>query len=257
MKTNKGKRLRRRVSKGPVKSKVEQLYDQVVHLGVTLPVNAKQEKFIPLLALLLQGRIDTKTAKHIVALPDDKYVYGTVETVFKTNTALRYYTDAKFVLLPDQIAKNSGFVGTHNKGAKQIHLIHHTGKVFKYNPGSLVYMELQEQKELPADLRKWDPRISKTYISLNLAKMSGENRRTRDKQTTSSVIKEGVKSIHQIRRINVHPSKKQLEARTRPSHVPQRYKSSYSMAAVSQSMGYVNPAGETALKKSKEKLFDY
>lgn len=256
--THKGKKLRRRVKTGPVKSKAELLYDALVQTGVTLPIKIKQEKYIPLMDRLLQGSVDKTTVTRFLKLPEDKFICGTLESVFKTNTALRHLITTGLAVLPDQTVKSSSFVGVYDKETQQINLVHHTGKIFRYSPGSIVYLELEKQEELPADLRKWDPRISKSYIVLSLEHISGDSRRTRDKKNPSSVVTAGVNGLHQIRKINSNPSKKQLDTRTKPQVPPQKSRRAYGMASASMSLSsshYGTPVA--SLKKTKEKLFDY
>jgi hypothetical protein len=210
----KGKKLRRRSTenKGPPLSKSEALFKKAESDGLSLHESLREEKNYRLLRRVVDGRLSQATAEHLAALPPERVVYGNVDSVFKASSPLKYMLSLKHISLCDNSLTKSRFVGM--RSGSNVILINEAGKVLRYSASKWVYAELIKIEQLPADLRKWDPLWSKMFIKLQLLDIQASNKGRKLPMVSSDVNK-----LHQIRKINHSPGKKQLAAQQKIKEV--------------------------------------
>ena len=231
----KGKKLRRRSStsksRGPVLSKTEALYKHLTDKGHTLDEKLKDDKYFVLLKRLSDGRVPLQIISYLMSVPEEKLVIGTIDSVFKAGTPLKSIIKVQHMSFSDTKMTSGEFIALRQQGI--VLLIDGNGHVYRYQPNKLVFGELLGVSPLPADLRKWDQGWAKLFLRASLIDRASAAPSNLGEKP-QNIFGGGVAKLHQIRKINQYPGKKQLITQRRTKEI-------YDMDAV------VNPAGEVPL----------
>jgi hypothetical protein len=205
----KGKKLRRRstTKKGPALSRMESMFNDVVGEHGALDEKFKDEKYYQLLRRLALGRVTYSTVQRIGLLPEERLVCGSIGAVFKANSPLRSLISMRHASLPDK--KASKFTVIATKVNELVLLIDSSGGILQYDPKKMIYGELVGFQPLPPDLRKWDAVWSKNYLRASV--QSNNRHDVSNPLYPQESWGGGVSQLHQIRRINKNPSKKQKQ----------------------------------------------
>lgn len=205
----KGKKLRRRstTKKAPALSRMESLFNEVTGEFGPIDDRFKDERYYQLLRRLALGRITSSTLSRIAKLPEEKLVCGPIGSVFKVNSPLRSLVSMRSASLPDK--KTSKFTVIAMKCNELVVLLDASGGVLQYDPRKMIYGEMVSFIPLPPDLRKWDAVWSKNYLRASLQKNNRHN--VSNPLYPQESWSGGVSQLHQIRRINKNPSKKQQQ----------------------------------------------
>jgi hypothetical protein len=258
LKTN-GKKLRRRrtTKKKPLVSKQEQLYKYCTELGHLLPEKAKDEKFIPLMQRVIDGQLPAARAIALLSSPDDKLICGTVASVFKATSLLKSLISVRNVSFPDQSVDKLIVMGVREERTGRVLLVQKSGKRLMYNDTDLVYCVIQSKKQLPPDMREWDYRWANAYIAAKMMSTASDSGRTRERENPMDIVSGGVEKLHQIRKINHSPGKKQIAENGKTLQRKKkriRNRPAYSMPLTSTSAAVAAMAEK---KSKKKKLYNY
>jgi hypothetical protein len=209
-KTKRTKRLRRR--KQPVKvikveltleEKTDALYKMLSsESGTPVPAKCNDKKFYRLMSRLAKGKISNAMFTQLVNLDDDKLVAGPIGRVLETDSYMRTAFHLQWISLTDHCQESMNVIAMRLPNG-MVGVVTRDGDIFEYKPGIWMYAEKVSTTALDFDLRKWNSRWVKAYFRLKL--------RHADTHGHINVAKPRYKTqeLHQIRRINSSPSKKQ------------------------------------------------
>ena len=208
----KTKKLRRRAKRPPSKptttpkGKTEELYNYLISKGHHLDEGLKDEKFYNVLKRFRNSKIGAGTLSRLVQVSPDKLLCGPIGKVLGVEESLRTIFQLRHISLPDFFNSNFEIMAMrHNSG--KIVLFDSAGHKWEHLPRQWIYAELVATRVMPADLRKWP---SSWVINYFRARVLNVGRKGRcNIGTSSSAIDGGVNKLHQIRKINSFPTRKQ------------------------------------------------
>jgi hypothetical protein len=207
----KGKTLRKRSKNGKKKDvspqgKIDALFKTLASDGHKLDERLKEERFHILLKRIANGRCPYSIGNRLAKLEEGVLARGSVDSIFKASSALKVIVTLKNTSFSDGRHSSCEFIGIRTGGVVQ--LVGADGSMHKYDPSKLVYGQVVRITSLPADLRKWDPAWSTAFLKATMAHRVTNERC--NKGSSQKVIHGGIGKLHQIRKINRNPSKKQL-----------------------------------------------
>lgn len=209
---NKPKRLRRRKKRIPRKPPIEltleektaELYDQLIAASprIPLPEKLKDKKYYELLKRVGRGRVSKEALQSIIDASEEHLLVGPIGRELDVDSKVRTIFKLGGTSMSDCYQESFTFIAMRLPSGK-IGLTNRDGDIYEYGANTMIYAEKLGTIKLPMDLREWSSRWMAAFFRLRL----------RHAETHGSCnggrIGYKVATLHNIRRINSSPSKKQ------------------------------------------------